>query len=267
MSKNIDKLYEISSNIYFNKQDFYHVILSLSKEEIDELNFKELDNIIYENDSIDFDTKVFYDKYFNRNLIFKKVIENPMYEPYEYLMYLAKQKPELRKEFLDILCVRTYSESKYNYFKESLEESNLYNEYVNSIINSNDVYLKCHFGLYFNYLDQLFRSHLDVACIIVNDDSFNAFANSRTKHLLKLSKISNDKEALNYINNVILFVTLKEENDYNRELDKYVDSFNQNEEITNIFGTKEEREKRKEKNLNNKLAHVIHEFKSNIKEK
>ena len=129
------------------------------------------------------------------------------------------------------------------------------------------MYLKCHFALYFNYLDRLFKSHLEVANIIVNDDSFNVFANARTKHLLKLSKISNDKSTLNYINNVILFVTLKEENDYNKELDKYVDSFDQTEEITNIFGTKEEREKRKEKNLNNKLVHVIHEFNSNIKEK
>lgn len=168
MSKNIDNLYIASIGSCESK--FLEIILNLSKEEIETINFELLDRNVEDNINFSIRTKVLYDKILDRNTFenaFKNIVSNPFSYRYSDLMYLAKKMPNLRKQLLDILCVSLYDDERCNRFVEDLQSSNLYKNYMNSIVNGNDEFLKIHIALYFGYLDTLFSDHLELAKKII----------------------------------------------------------------------------------------------------
>ena len=159
MSKNINDLHELSKSN--NEKEFLNTMFKLSKEEIDFLNFNLIDKYII-NNNFSLKTKIAYEKYFNRNILnelIKKLVVNPFEQDYDDLMYLAKIKPTIRKQILDILCIRSNNDLECNKFVNELEESNLYKKYIDSVINSNDEFLKIHVALYFGYLDEIYKNN------------------------------------------------------------------------------------------------------------
>lgn len=223
MSKNIDNLYIASIGSCESK--FLEIILNLSKEEIETINFELLDRNVEDNINFSIRTKVLYDKILDRNTFenaFKNIVSNPFSYRYSDLMYLAKKMPNLRKQLLDILCVSLYDDERCNRFVEDLQSSNLYKNYMNSIVNGNDEFLKIHIALYFGYLDTLFSDHLELAKKIIENDEFSMFHSCRSDHLLRLSKFSKNKEALYYIKDNLIGVIEQEES---KILDDIDDNF------------------------------------------
>ena len=213
MSKNIDDLYTISIGSCESK--FLEIILNLSKEEIETINFELLDRNVEDNINFSIRTKVLYDKILDRNTFenaFKNIVSNPF--SYRY--------SDLRKQLLDILCVSLYDDERCNRFVEDLQSSNLYKNYMNSIVNGNDEFLKIHIALYFGYLDTLFSDHLELAKKIIESDEFSMFHSCRSDHLLRLSKFSKNKEALYYIKDNLISIIEQEES---KILDDIDDNF------------------------------------------
>ena len=202
MSKNIDNIYKYSTSSFENT--FFNIMLNLSKEEIASINFELLDNNIINNDYFSIKTKTIYDNYFGRNIFdksFKRIISKPFDCRYYDLLFLAKKMPNLRKQLLDIACIRSYDDQICNEFIEQLQSSNLYKKYIDSVMKSDDILLKVHLALYFGYLDKLFSNHLELAKTIVENDELSIFSNFKSNHLLRLSKLSKNIDALYYIKN------------------------------------------------------------------
>lgn len=246
MSKNINDIYNLSKSD--NEIEFINSIFNLSKEEIEFLNYKLLDKNIIENKDFSLKTKLSYEKYFNRDIlneIIEKLVIKPFEKDYDDLMYLAKLKPTLRKQLLDILCIRSNNDLECNKFVEDLESSNLYKKYIDSIINSNDIFLKIHIALYFGYLDELFKNNIYLAHLIVETDECSIFMNSKSDHLLRLSRLSNDKETLCYIKKHLIPIMTEEYN-------KLYEHSNMDEE-------------KKQDNLNLRITHVVKMFNKNTR--
>lgn len=255
MSKNIDNLYIASIESYEGK--FLDIILNLSKEEIETINYESLDRNVENNIYFSIRTKVLYDKILNRNTFeesFKKVISNPFESRYYDLLFLAKKMPNLRKQLLDILCIRSYEDRVCNTFVEELQSSNLYKNYIDSVIKGDDIPLKVHLALYFGYLDKLFTDHLELAKTIVENDELSMFSKFKSEHLLRLSRFSKNKDALYYIKDNLKKVIEKEE-------EKLFDDVN--DDFLSIIGIG--RDEIKIKTLNIRINYAMETFNKNTR--
>ena len=178
-------------------------------------------------------------KALNRNNIyfhsdsFDFVVNNPEKYDYSVLMDVSFLSIWHRKRLLDYTFKKVII-SSFNdilLFKEDLKSLNLYDYYVESIINSDDVFLKSSLII---YLDDSLKDSL----FIDNLELTNAIINSNEDYVLKLSNLLNvsqfkcDKDTYDYLKENfknILYSNNDDEEENKELLNKYFNLMDKNQ--------------------------------------
>ena len=164
---------------------------------------------------------------------FDMVVDNPEKYDYTVLMDVSFLSIWHRKRLLDYAFKKVIT-SSYNdilLFKEDLKSLNLYDYYVESIIDSDDEFLKTSLIIYLDnsLKDYLFMDNLELT---------NAIINSNEDYVLKLSNLLNvsqfkcDKETYDYLKENfknILYSNNKNEEESKDLLNKYFKLMDKNQ--------------------------------------
>lgn len=198
---------------------FLTTIASLSSQELGTLSFDFVDSKLEAAEDFSLKHKLIYAFSFRRPLydrLCAMILSNPHAYPYDAVMYLAFHHSEARDSLFRCLFVRSVYPLFVHLFQRELTSAGVYDSFLSSIFDGDDIGLKLHYVLYFDSsaVSMLFGNFLGVAHAIVEIDNYNDVLHGRSDALLQLSKIAKDRETLCYIQEHLTEVVQQEQKQF-----------------------------------------------------
>lgn len=242
----------IVSSINSNDADkFLMLISNISLNELKDVNYDEIDSKLMNSKQFSLKHKLIYAKYYNRSIyrqILEETVSNIYGNDYDALLFVARAEEYFRKQILDVLVVRTLDNDRKEQFIYQLQSSNLYEKYIESLMNGNDSVAKILFAIRFGFIDAFYQSSLNLAKVIVNTDVFKGSFSGKSDVLMELSKNTTDRDTLEYIEKSLEKVVSEETKDF------YDGTYAE-------LGIKKDNSKEKESTIKRKLSYCLNMIK------